>query len=80
MLVHEKRSKMKVRVPKGARLTRFLLSPAGKTLLASVAIVTVAERRHFHLFLPRVFPHHRSKIAAGAVCQYFKDFCRVRAR
>src|SRR5436190_20077903 len=40
--VAEKKNEMKVRVPKGARLTRFALSPAGKILLASVALVTVA--------------------------------------
>jgi penicillin-binding protein 1B len=40
--VAEKRNEMKVRVPKGAGLTRFVLSPVGKFLLVSVALVTVA--------------------------------------
>ena len=40
--VAEKKNEMKVRVPKGARLTRFALSPAGKILLASVALVSAA--------------------------------------
>src|SRR5260370_23058043 len=42
MLVAEKSKDMKVRVPKGARLTRFLLGTWGKVLRASVALVTVA--------------------------------------
>src|SRR5436190_8542702 len=41
-IVPEKRKEMKVRVPKGAGLTRFVLSPAGKILLASMALVSVA--------------------------------------
>src|SRR5215469_4120131 len=33
---------MKVKVPKSARLTHFVLSPLGKILLASAALLTVA--------------------------------------
>ena len=37
------KKEMKVRVPKGAHLTRFLLSPGGKILMATVALVALSS-------------------------------------
>ena len=78
MLVQEKRSKMKVKVPKGARLTRFLLSPAGKTLLASVAILTVASVGTFAYFYQEYSRIIDQKLRLGPFANTSKIFAGPR--
>ena len=59
-----KTKEMKVRVPKQARLTRFLLSPWGKFLLISAALVTVAGLGTFTYFYTK-YSHLIDQQAAG---------------
>src|SRR5689334_7175088 len=77
-LVAEKRNEMKVRVPKGARLTRFVLSPAGKILLASVALVTVAGVGTFTYFYSTYSHLIDQKLRQGPFANTSKIFAAPR--
>src|SRR5437870_4792591 len=79
MLVAEKkRNEMKVRVPKGAGLTRFLLSPAGKILLASVALLTVAGVGTFTYFYTQYSRLIDQKLRLGPFANTSKIFASPR--
>src|SRR5437588_10638690 len=77
-LVSEKRNEMKVRVPKGARLTRFVLSPVGKILLASVALVTVAGVGVFTYFYSTYSKLIDQKLRLGPFANTSKIFAGPR--
>jgi len=77
-VVAEKRNEMKVRVPKGARLTRFVLSPVGKILLASIALVTVAGVGVFTYFYTTYSKLIDQKLRVGPFANTSKIFAAPR--
>src|SRR4051812_29868863 len=77
-IVSEKRKDMKVKVPKGARLTRFLLSTWGKVLLGSIALVTVAVVGTFTYFYSSYSRLIDQKLRVGPFANTSKIFAAPR--
>ena len=77
-IVAEKRNEMKVRVRKPARLTRFLLSPIGKGLLISVAVITVAGAAVFTYYYTKYSKLIDSKLHQGPFANTSKIFAAPR--
>ena len=78
MRVAEKRNEMKVRVPRGAGLTRFLLSPFGKVLLVSIALLTVAGVGTFTYFYTQYSHVIDEKLRLGPFANTSKIFAAPR--
>jgi penicillin-binding protein 1B len=76
--VADKRNEMKVKVPRGARLTRFALSPAGKITLASVALITVAGIGIFTYFYSSYSKLIDQKLRQGPFANTSKVFAAPR--
>jgi penicillin-binding protein 1B len=68
------KKEMKVRVPKGARLTRFLLGPTGRVLLVALAVCTVLGVGAFTFFYARYGRLIDQKLRAGPFANTAKIF------
>jgi penicillin-binding protein 1B len=65
---------MKFRVPKGARLTRFFLGPAGRVLLVGLAVFTVLGVGAFTFFYAKYARLIDQKLRAGPFANTAKIF------